>query len=86
MLVEKVVRECRSTSAGGFILGEYDNTGNVVASGDSTADAFVNWAADLYRPYREHADPIRASEYLYRRKGEHPQLRGHVRYVSGRLC
>lgn len=45
-------------------VGAYDDTGNVVASVDSTADAFVDWAADLYRTYRERADLIDTSEYL----------------------
>ena len=49
---------------GHAFVGAYDDDGSLVASVDATADAFVDWAADLYRTYRERADLIDTEEYL----------------------
>lgn len=45
-------------------VGAYDDSGNLVASVDGTAEPFVEWAVDLYRTYRERADLLDAVEYL----------------------
>lgn len=45
-------------------VGAYDVHGNLVATVDGTTGAFVEWAGDLFRTYRERADMLDASEYL----------------------
>lgn len=45
-------------------VGAYDDRGNLVASIDGADGAFVEWAVDLYRTYRDRAELLDAAEYL----------------------